>query len=279
MIAGFLTFNTLPEIGFAHNHYSGNYVYHYGRSKFNFEIVYINSGSVSLEYQGKEFIADEGSILILFRHLPVKVSTLGHAHQSHCTIQIGLGYDFLISDTQNPHPDNGLLLPFVLPDQYVTAEIIKELNDIVSLVSQTPGRYSFNASLRVLGVLEKIDRIARNTSNPVSPAHLKIATAVSYYVDENISQKISLKNLSEFLKKSPNYINHAFRNVHGKSITEYINEKKVKHISALMQKDNIPFPHACEMTGIGDISYGYRLFKKHTGLTPSTFMKNEKIIK
>lgn len=279
MIAGYLKFNTLPEIGFAHNHYSGKYVYHYGKSKCNFEIVYINSGSISVEYMGEKIYAEEGSIFILFRHLPITISASGNKHQSHCTIQLGLDFDFELADTDNPYPDDGILLPFVTPLQPGTDEIKKELYDIVHQISATPGRYSFNASLRILGIMEKLDRIARNTSKPVSRAHLDIAVAVSYYVETNIDRKITLSDLAKALDKSPNYINYAFKCARGTSITEYINEEKIKRICILMQKKNLPFPAACESAGISDISYGYRLFKKHIGLTPAIFMKGDKIIK
>ncbi len=279
MIAGYLKFNSLPEIGFAHNYYSDKYVYHYGKSKCNFEIAYINSGGISAEYMGKKIYADEGSIFILFRHLPITISASGNKHQSHCTIQLGLDFDFELADTDNTYPDEGLLLPFVTPPQPGTDEIKKELYDIVNQISSAPGRYSFNASLRILGILEKLDRIARTTSKPVSRAHLDIAAAVSYYIETNIGRKITLSDLAKALDKSPNYINYAFKCARGTSITEYINEEKIRWICILMQKGGMPFHAACEAAGIQDISYGYRLFKKHIGLTPSVFLKSERIIK
>ena len=279
MIAGYLKFNTLPEIGFAHNHYSDKYVYHYGKSKCNFEIAYINSGSISAEFMGKKIFAGEGSIFILFRHLPITISTSGDKHQSHSTIQLGLDFEFELADTANTYPDDGLLLPFVTPPQAGTDEIKKDLLDIVRQVSASPGRYSFNATLRILEVLEKLDRIARTQSEPISPAHKDIESAVSYYVEENLNKKITLPDIANALGKSPNYIGYAFKNIHGITVTEYINEEKVKRICNLMQKEKLSFPAACEATGISDTSYGYRLFKKHMGLSPKTFMKGEKIIK
>lgn len=279
MIAGYLRFNTLPEIGFAHNHYSGKYVYHYGKSKCNFEIVYVNSGSISAEYMGQEIFAEEGSIFILFRHLPITISTSGDNYQSHCTIQLGLDFEFELADTDNTYPDDGLLLPFVTPPQAGTDEIKKDLLDIVRQVSASPGRYSFNATLRILEVLEKLDYIARTRSEPISMAHKDIEKAVSYYVEENLNKKITLPDIAKSLGKSPNYIGYAFKNIRGITITEYVSEEKIKRICNLMQKEKLSFSASCEATGISDPSYGYRLFKKHMGLSPAIFMKGEKIIK
>lgn len=279
MMAGFLKFNTLPEIGFAHNYLVDNYAYNYGKSNHTFEIAHINSGRVLLEYNNKTLVADEGSILVLFRELPIKIHSSGKTPQFHCTLQLDFDFEFVLTDNNSIYSDNGLLLPFVVPSQIGTAEIKKELNDIVHLISETPGRYNFNARIRALGILEKIDRIARKPSQSISNAHSKIAVAVRTYVDDNIERKITLKDLSDALKKSPNYVNSAIRSVYGKSIIEYINEKKIRYICVLMQKNNISFSHACDIMGFCDVSYGYRLFKKHMGITPSAYMKSEIIIK
>ena len=49
MFSGFLKFNSLPQIGFAHNFYTENYFYEYGSHNKSFEIVYVVSGDILAE--------------------------------------------------------------------------------------------------------------------------------------------------------------------------------------------------------------------------------------
>ena len=61
-------------------------------------------------------------------------------------------------------------------------------------------------------------------------------------------------------------------------IHQYINKEKVRIISEIISERKLPFKKACESVGIEDVSYGYRMFKKHTGLTPSQFTDSQQYI-
>ncbi len=76
-----MNFDSLPEVGFAMQHYSKSYRAGYGNIDNKcVEIAYINSGTVKVKYNKTELIADEGDILILFRHLPIFTETVGDKH-------------------------------------------------------------------------------------------------------------------------------------------------------------------------------------------------------
>ena len=78
------------------------------------------------------------------------------------------------------------------------------------------------------------------------------------------------------MARTPNYLNSVFKKSAGMGIHQYINKEKVRIISELILERKLPFKKACESVGIEDISYGYRMFKKHTGLTPSQYMESQK---
>lgn len=275
MLAGYLKFNFIPEIGFAHHHYSDKYIFNYGSKNNSFEIVYIDSGAIILEINGETFYAHKGDILVLFRHLPIKLSTLGNEEQSHCTVQIEFDYDFELIDLNELFRDDGIILPFITQQSALTKEIKNDLYSIVHQISTSPDRYSFSAALKTIAVMEKLDSIVRHKCKKVKPSHSHITALVENYVNDNIYKKICLKDIAVAIGKSPNYINSVFKNTKGTTITEYINEEKIGVIITLMRKQNMHFTKACEFVGILDHSYGYRLFKKHTGLTPNMFLKSE----
>lgn len=278
MPAGYLKFDSIPEIGFAHHHYSGKYMADYEKVNNSFEIVYINSGTIIAEFNDKRFYLNEGDIFVLFRHLPINIYTPDDKEHSHCTVQLEFDYAFELVEPIESFPDDGIILPFVTKRCALTNEIKKDLYGIVHQISASPERYSFSASLKALEIMKKLDNSARDLFNKTNPHHAYIAKLVESYVKDNLYEKIYLKDISVALGKSPNYINFAFKKAKGTTITNYINEEKISVIAALMQKQNMHFTKACNSVGISDSSYGYRLFKKYTGLTPNMFLKSEKIL-
>ena len=279
MLAGYLKFNSIPEIGFAHHYYSNGYMFDYKKTTNSFEIVYINSGTIVSEFNDNTFYAHEGDIFVLFRHLPIKLYTYGNDNQSHCTVQLQFDYTFELIELNDHFPDDGIILPFITKRSALTKSIKKDLYEIVHQVSTSSDRYSFNSALKAVEIMQKLNIRARDIVEKENKSHFNIASLVENYVKDNINKKINLKDISIAVGKSPNYINFAFKNIKGSTITEYINEEKISVITTLMRKDNVHFSVACNSVGITDISYGYRLFKKHTGLTPSMFLKSEEIFR
>lgn len=279
MLAGYLKFDSIPKIGFAHHHYSDGYIFDYKKKANSFEIVYINSGTIVAEFNGKTFYAHEGDIFVLFRHLPIKLYTHGYKQQSHCTVQLEFDYTFKLVELSEPFADDGIILPFLTKQCSLTKEIKRDLYGIVHQVSASPDRHSFSAALKTIEIMKKLDSIARETSEKTNPTHSHIASLVENYVNNNVYKKIRLSDISVAIGKSPNYINFAFKKAKGTTITKYINEEKISVITTLMKKQNMHFSEACNSVGILDYSYGYRLFKKHTGLTPNMFLKSEQILR
>jgi len=278
MLAGYITFDSIPEIGFAHHHFSGKHTFSYEKANKSFEIVYISSGTIAAEFNGKTFFAREGDIFVLFRQLPIVLHTCGDEAQSHCTVQLEFDYTFNLIDPSSPLPYDGIVLPFITRQCAMTREIKKDLYEIIHQISNSPDHQSFRAALKALDVMKKLDSMARSSFLKTNPSHAHIASLVESYVKDNIDKKIRLSDVSAAIGKSPNYINFAFKSVTGTTITEYINEKKISAITTLMLKHNMHFGAACHSVGISDISYGYSLFKKHTGLTPNMFLKSDQIL-
>ena len=75
MFAGFLKFQSIPEIGFAFHFTAESYRNHYEKQENSFEIVYVSSGTILAELYGEKMVLSEGTIFVLFRRLPVTLSS------------------------------------------------------------------------------------------------------------------------------------------------------------------------------------------------------------
>ncbi len=279
MYSGFISFEKIPEIGFAHHFYADNYGYSYEFNKKSFEIVYVKSGDIEVEFSNEVFRAPEGSIFVLFRHLPINLRAAAGSTQAHCTVQVSFDYDFtLLSDAEIPSEQKGFLLPFVTPPSRETERIKNELYSIVSDITADRNENSFSCGIRVLNIMRELDFAARR-SLCKSGSSVSICRKVKEYIANNIDRKILLSDVAEFIGKSPNYINSLFKRSTGASVNRYICNERVKKVAELIKDRNLSFETACENAGITDISYGYRLFKKHTGTTPTKYIQAESIKK
>lgn len=268
-----VNFNEIPEIGFAHKHFSMEYGANYGRNKRkSIEIAYINSGTVKVEFEGKELYAEKGSVLVLFRHLPIHTETVGNELNSHCTVLAEFSdYEFSMVN-ENTNPELGFLIPFITFPCPETEEIGKMLYKIASDMTYERENKALSSAVEFLSVLKKLDSICRMKTPFTSRAYAVICKKVRTYIEDNLEKNITLAEISYYVGKSPNHISHAFKSENHKTITQYINEQKVKKMKTLMQSSGLSFKKVCELVGLCDETYGYKLFKKYTGITPKEYI-------
>ncbi len=278
MFSGYLKFDKIPEIGFAHHFYAENYSAAYNSTHKSFEIVYINSGGIEADFEGERIIAEEGSIFVLFRHLPITLKCKDGKPQSHSTVQAALDFDFTLLRGDDAPEAGGLLLPFIVPPCKENEGIRQELYSIISDISIAREENSLSSSLRFLHIMQQLDKLAR-TKRSLRTTSTIISYRIKKFVSENISKSVTLADISEKLGKTPGYINQVFKETNGITITQYINREKMQLVASLLHNHGLSFRQACDNVGIGDISYGYRLFKKHTGVTPNEFLHGEHIRK
>ena len=278
MYYGKIKFSSIPDIGFAISHSSRDYKTTYGHNKkMSVEIVYVTSGTVRLSLYGKDMYAGTGSVVVIFRHLPVSNCTLGNEIQSHHTVLAEFeNYDFtLIGEYEDG--DNSLTIPFVLEPCAETEEIAKTLCRISVDMAENREKNLLKSAVAFLSLLSKISDTAAQNHTQGSKASKTIAERVCAYVADNIEKSISLSDISLYVSKSPNHVSYAFKNAMGITVKEYINMQKAKKIAAFMQDEGFSFALACEKTAITDVTYGYRLFKKYMGVTPKNYMLIERI--
>ena len=68
---------------------------------------------------------------------------------------------------------------------------------------------------------------------------------------------------------SQGYACRMFKKYFGVSMSDYFNEQKVIYAQTLISSTDMTIEKICETIGFNSLSYFYRLYKKHTGTTPS----------
>lgn len=275
MIGISITLRSLPEIGFAHHFYAENYQVDYGIHDNSFELVYVKSGKLAVQLEEQCFEAAPGSVFLLLRQLPFRLHSMDNTPHSHCSIQLRGDFHAAILENDAAAPQlPGLLLPFMLPPSPEAEQIGRKLHQIIARLGISRTASIQGCSLAALGILSELDSLFRAQLSASQPSSLLLSARIREYIDAHVHEEITLSQIAEAMRRSPNYINTLFKEANGITIRQYINRRKAILIAELMVNKNANFRTACENAAISDVAYGYRLFKKQLGATPQQYISS-----
>lgn len=154
-------------------------------------------------------------------------------------------------------------------ENYLQNCITQDIKKIVSVFSQshlTPYYHSKEkvANLLNLILFELMDMINLKSTNPHV---LKIVR----YIDEHITEKMSLKSISNEIGLTKEYTAYIFKKQTNKTITNYINERKMLLAKELMLCNKVSLNDLSAYLGYENYNYFSRLFKRHFDITPTNF--------
>ena len=91
------------------------------------------------------------------------------------------------------------------------------------------------------------------------------------YIHQNYNRKITLKEIGELTYFSPVYCDTVFKRETGRSIIEYILERRTEEAKNLLLEGHLSMTDVASEVGFADYNYFSRIFKKRTGYTPSSY--------
>lgn len=98
------------------------------------------------------------------------------------------------------------------------------------------------------------------------------------FIKENLQQKLTINGLCEKFYISKNSLYEAFRSNLGCTVTEYINEQRIRRAKELLKQSNDSVSVIGEKVGMANYTYFCKLFKKLSGVTPTEYRKCSPII-
>lgn len=94
---------------------------------------------------------------------------------------------------------------------------------------------------------------------------------IARHILGNIEQDISMNDLAENLYLTKNYLGELFKQETGISVTEFINNAKVKRAVILLIETELKWYEIALKLGYNNIEYFTKIFKKIMGVTPQNF--------
>lgn len=153
------------------------------------------------------------------------------------------------------------------PFQRIMYEIQRNLSE------QPLNHITYVNSLIVLLAISLL-RFASNNNITLTPTKCNPSMCAALaYIDNNISQHITLQDVSAAAMLSPSYFSSSFKRYTGYSLIDYTNAKRVRLASKMLLNDpNTSISEIAMRVGFNNMSNFNRAFRKYIGCTPSEYI-------
>ncbi len=128
-----------------------------------------------------------------------------------------------------------------------------------------------NEILMCLGIelIKLTDDVKKNKKQPEFSPHIRNCIK---YINENLSQKISVSSVAECCGISADYLSQIFKKEIGEKLSSYILRQKLEKAKILLLK-GVTEKQICVEAGFSSQAYFVTVFKKFYKMTPSDYIK------
>lgn len=106
--------------------------------------------------------------------------------------------------------------------------------------------------------------------HPIFPNEPKLAS-VFHFIEAHYRQPISLNDIAQQAGYSPAYLTSLVQSHTGRTIKQWIIERRMAQAKTLLAKTNQPVRHIAEASGYSDAGYFTRQFRQFHGVSPQVW--------
>lgn len=171
---------------------------------------------------------------------------------------------------------------------YIRIMWVRILNIILHLYGRKSGQWSgiekalmnFNLPDQMQSIPEirqKVIEIVMNCFKMENMAEIDGRTRIQMavqYIKEHYSENLTVNDLAEVFDMSPNYFSSIFKKEMNQSPVNFITGIRMRKAQEMLLSSNLSVADIAQKTGYEDGQYFFRVFKKHTGMTPLQYREN-----
>ena len=149
---------------------------------------------------------------------------------------------------------------------------------IDKLSSKFAGRIEMVTDSKKISELmkEMFSSYCRLVSKHSTASYSPIVKKTVMLIDSDISAELSLATLAEAQGISGGYLATLFKKETGKTISEYIRDRRIEHAKYLLNTTHLQIQTVALHCGIMDVQYFSKIFKKQIGKTPKEYREDAK---
>lgn len=229
---------------------SGQWI-HPARSIDTYEIMFVLSGTVYIDEDGIPYQLKENDLLLLepMRH------HFGYRTSSNTSF-------FWIHFTCDQKPDPACKHRNI-SEPYNLLLLFKQ---ILHYGTENQAGECLDYLTRVL--LFEVFSLHRQESTS------RLAAEIAAWITANRDMRLSAEQISARFGYNADYISRLFKTHYGKSLKEYINEVRIRHIKQQLLTKEQTLAEIAYHAGFTDYKYFLKFFKYHEGITPTQFLKS-----
>ncbi len=96
-------------------------------------------------------------------------------------------------------------------------------------------------------------------------------TYIQKYVEEHLSEELSLVRLAEKVFLNPSYLSRLYKQIMGTNLSEYIDNARIKKAKENLEKGNMKINEVAKLVGYESAASFSRFFRKITGYSPQEY--------
>jgi len=105
----------------------------------------------------------------------------------------------------------------------------------------------------------------------INPEKHRNVESMKRYIQDHYRNKITKEVLADVIRKSPNYAATLFSSITGQTISGYVHSLRIKTAIYMLTESQLTVAEISEFLGYREVSYFNRIFKQHTGKSPSEY--------
>lgn len=245
-----------------------------------YELVFVNSGKLNIYSEDYTGVLLKNQAII---HRQNSVHSLKCGFETQPTVII-IGFE-CDSEIINRFS----LAPITLENAAIQklAEIVKEGRNVFAPPYNIPTynmkkkkkmRYGSEQTLKILleyFLILLVRGYGCHENTEESTEAPSVIHEILHYIDGNFLEKITIDELAFLFRTNRATLCKEFKRTTGKTVVEYINDKKLEKAKQKILGSHDSFTKIAEDLHFESIHYFTRFFKKLTGQTPSDFRKAE----
>lgn len=222
-----------------------------------YQLIYITRGTLKI-VADKEYICNEGDIIIL----PPKLNHMLSSDSGYS--QIGIDFN-RCTDTNCPHNT----LATAENTYYSSAPRFLDMaRDIAKWIES----FSIHSDIILDHYVNLFMLLVANRQANHQTSHF--GTRLSEYLDKNIDKEISIDEIASALSVSASHLQRLCHQYFGTGVKNLFNKKRYSRACALLTDTSLSAKEIGEIIGFSTAANFSAFFKKHAGVTPLTYRKN-----